>query len=79
MDDLWKRDEVESPCVKICVIHPEAQICVGCRRTRGEIAVWSSLTPAARRAVMMELPGRAPLLARRRGGRAARLGDAAAE
>ena len=77
MDDLWKRDEVESPCVKICVIHPEAQICVGCRRTRAEIGAWSAMTPDARRRIMAELPARAALLARRRGGRAARLGDAA--
>ena len=20
---LWKRDEIESPCVQICVVHPE--------------------------------------------------------
>ena len=25
MDEIWKRDEVESPCVKLCVIHPEAR------------------------------------------------------
>lgn len=21
-DDIWRRDEIESPCVKLCMIHP---------------------------------------------------------
>ena len=72
-DKLWKRDEIDSPCVKICVVHPEAQICIGCYRTPDEIAGWSRMSPEARRAVMATLPERAPRLAKRRGGRAARL------
>ncbi|WP_068112499.1 DUF1289 domain-containing protein [Tropicimonas marinistellae] len=72
-DDIWKRDEVESPCVKLCVIHPEAQICTGCLRTLDEIAAWSKMTAEARRRVMDVLRDRAPQLARRRGGRAARI------
>jgi hypothetical protein len=73
-DEVWKRDEIESPCVKVCLIHPEARICIGCHRSADEIAAWSRMSPEARRAVMAELPGRAPLLARRRGGRAGRTG-----
>lgn len=72
-DDIWKRAEVESPCIKICVIHPEEKLCTGCLRTLDEIAQWSSMHPDARRAVMEELPARAPRLRQRRGGRAARL------
>lgn len=72
MDDIWKRNEVESPCVKICVVHPEARICVGCRRSIDEIARWSGMTSDQRRAIMAELPGRAGLLAKRRGGRLGR-------
>ena len=26
MDDVWKRDEIESPCIKICVIHPAERL-----------------------------------------------------
>lgn len=73
MDDVWKRDEIESPCVQICVIHPEARICTGCYRSIEEIGIWSRLSPDARRAVMEDLPDRAELLKKRRGGRAARL------
>ena len=74
-DDVWHRVEIESPCVKICLIHPEARICIGCLRSADEIASWSRMTPEARREVMDALPGRSGLLARRRGGRAGRLGD----
>lgn len=72
-DKVWKRDEVESPCVKICVVHPEARICTGCLRSIEEITRWSRMAPDERRAVMAELPGRTGLITKRRGGRNARL------
>ncbi|MEC7259752.1 MAG: DUF1289 domain-containing protein [Pseudomonadota bacterium] len=72
-DNVWKRDEVESPCVKICVVHPVERICTGCLRSIDEIARWSRMSAEERRAVMAELPARAPRLAKRRGGRAARM------
>ena len=72
-DDVWKRDEIASPCVKLCVVHPEARICVGCLRTIDEITQWSRLSHDERSSVMAELPSRAPLLAKRRGGRMGRL------
>ncbi len=71
--DVWERDEIESPCVKMCVVHPEERLCVGCFRTMEEIAVWSRLSPAERTAIMADLPDRAPRLAKRRGGRIGRL------
>lgn len=74
-DEVWKRDEIESPCVKVCVIHPVERICTGCYRSIEEIGRWSRMSAEERRAVMAALPDRAPRLARRRGGRAARLRD----
>ncbi len=71
-DELWVRDEVESPCVKVCVVHPTERICVGCLRSIDEIARWSRMSPEDRRAVMADLPDRAPRLRRRKGGRSAR-------
>ena len=70
---LWKRDEIESPCVQICVVHPETRICTGCYRTIDEITDWSRMTPETRRDIMNDLPARADKLKVRRGGRAARL------
>lgn len=72
-DDIWARKEIESPCVKICVVHPATRLCTGCLRSIDEIGSWSRMTPEARRDVMKELPSRAGLLTKRRGGRAARL------
>lgn len=74
-DHIWQRAEIESPCIKICVIEPETRLCTGCLRTIDEIGAWSSLSNEDRRAVMDDLPNRAPLLRKRRGGRAARLKD----
>ncbi len=64
---------IESPCVNICVIHPESRLCTGCLRSIDEITAWGTMTPDARRLVMAELPGRAGRLTQRRGGRAGRL------
>tara|TARA_R110000850_G_scaffold21627_3_gene63515 strand:- start:10 stop:246 length:237 start_codon:yes stop_codon:yes gene_type:complete len=72
-DEIWKRNEIESPCIKICVIHPESRLCTGCLRSIDEIGAWSRMTPEVRRAVMADLPSRADAFTKRRGGRAARL------
>jgi predicted Fe-S protein YdhL (DUF1289 family) len=37
-------DFVESPCVGVCRMDPQADVCAGCFRTREEIASWSSMT-----------------------------------
>ncbi|MBU2982019.1 DUF1289 domain-containing protein [Lentibacter algarum] len=69
----WKRDEPESPCINICVVHPETRLCTGCARSIDEIAAWSRMSSDERRAVMAELPSRNAAPTTRRGGRAARL------
>lgn len=70
---IWKRAEIDSPCVNICVIHPREGICAGCYRTLDEIGAWSQMTAESRSAIMAELPQRAGLLKKRRGGREGRL------
>jgi len=72
-DHIWARAEIESPCVKICVIEPKSRLCTGCLRSIDEIAAWSGMSPQARSAVMAELPTRAGKITKRRGGRAARV------
>ena len=72
-DHVWKRAEVDSPCIKICVVHAQTRLCTGCLRSIDEIAAWSQMSPDARSAVMDALPDRANLITKRRGGRAARL------
>ena len=66
------RAPVESPCIKICVIHPDSRLCTGCLRTIDEITRWASMPPEERRTIMAALPSRAGQLTRRRGGHAGR-------
>jgi predicted Fe-S protein YdhL (DUF1289 family) len=71
-DQVWKRNEIDSPCIKICVIHPQERLCTGCLRSIDEITQWSKMSPQQRQDIMAELPERAPRLKKRRGGRTAR-------
>jgi predicted Fe-S protein YdhL (DUF1289 family) len=75
MDDL-RFPDIETPCVKVCVVDPETQFCIGCGRTRNEIAAWIGMAVDDRRAVMTALPERVATLTQRksrRGGRQGRL------
>ena len=58
-DEVWKRNEPDSPCIRVCVLHPEAKLCMGCYRTADEIAGWIGMEEAARIALKAELPARA--------------------
>ncbi len=42
--------EVKSPCVSICVLD-DAQLCLGCGRTRNEIGCWSLATADEQRKI----------------------------
>ena len=70
---VWKRDEIDSPCVQICVIHPQTRLCVGCSRSIDEIGAWSRLSQQERSAIMDDLPNRSAAPSGRRGGRSKRL------
>jgi uncharacterized protein len=48
-------EKPSSPCTKVCVIDPATGLCRGCGRTRNEIAAWSGLPEARRRAIMAGL------------------------
>lgn len=74
-EDIWKRNEVDSPCVNICIVHPQANICTGCFRTIDEISSWSNMSETERKGIIKELPNRSSELRVRRGGRAERSGD----
>ncbi|NNE86784.1 MAG: DUF1289 domain-containing protein [Silicimonas sp.] len=73
-DPVWRRQEIESPCINVCVLHPQAKLCLGCFRSADEITQWSKMTPETRRAVMDSLPEREKTIPKeRRGGRKARI------
>ena len=63
-----QRDDrpVPSPCVSVCVLDPQGtNVCIGCGRTLAEVAAWSELTNAQKRAVVALLPARLAALSRR--------------
>lgn len=71
--------EIQSPCIKLCVMEPDSGFCMGCGRTRDEIASWISLTPSERETVTATLEQRLANLTRnkrRKGGRRNRLAKA---
>jgi predicted Fe-S protein YdhL (DUF1289 family) len=49
---------IDTPCKNVCVVHPDAQLCIGCGRSIGEIARWQSLSGAERSSIMAQLPDR---------------------
>jgi uncharacterized protein len=49
---------VSTPCIRVCVLDPDAELCLGCGRTIDEIARWSAMTEAERTRIMAELPRR---------------------
>jgi predicted Fe-S protein YdhL (DUF1289 family) len=51
-------DEVPSPCISVCRIMPASGLCAGCFRTLDEIAAWSVLDAAGKRAVLAALAAR---------------------
>jgi uncharacterized protein len=57
--------EIESPCVRECVIDQQTGYCRGCYRTLDEISFWASYTAEERRYLMERLPARRDALAGR--------------
>lgn len=49
---------VPSPCISVCRMDAAGTVCEGCWRTLAEIAAWSTLDDAAKRAVWLLLPAR---------------------
>lgn len=49
---------ITTPCVKVCIVDPESNLCLGCFRTLMEIGGWARLSEAERADLMAELPAR---------------------
>lgn len=50
--------EVASPCVNVCRINPDTELCEGCLRTIDEVADWATMSNAARRTVLQAIEQR---------------------
>jgi predicted Fe-S protein YdhL (DUF1289 family) len=57
-DTSLKGAAVPSPCVNICRLDGQG-LCIGCRRTLGEIAEWSQASDARRLEILSALEARA--------------------
>jgi len=44
MDTDRPVDVLPSPCISVCQMDPQDGVCVGCYRTRAEIAAWRSMS-----------------------------------
>lgn len=51
-------DVMKSPCINICQIDKDSQLCTGCLRTLDEIAGWSGYSDGQRRAILDTLEAR---------------------
>lgn len=56
---LAKAQYLPSPCVSVCVMDDASGYCRGCWRSIDEIAAWSTLDDAGKRAVWQCIPARA--------------------
>jgi len=57
---------LETPCKNICVIDTETSECIGCGRTRLEIAGWMRMDADQRQKIMSELDQRVATLSKRK-------------
>jgi predicted Fe-S protein YdhL (DUF1289 family) len=48
--------DVASPCINVCKIDAASGLCEGCLRKLEEIASWSGLSAAQKRALLAQLP-----------------------
>jgi predicted Fe-S protein YdhL (DUF1289 family) len=44
--------QIDSPCIKVCTLHPRVPVCTGCGRNLAEIERWSALSPEQRTELM---------------------------
>jgi len=58
MSEGEQRSGVSSPCIDVCKMNPQTQLCEGCFRTLDEIAAWSALSDGGKNAVLAQLPSR---------------------
>ena len=54
---MSKQDPL-SPCIGVCTLNPETQLCDGCLRTMDEIAAWTEYSSQEKRKVRAKLEKR---------------------
>ena len=49
---------IKSPCINVCTIDKQSNLCFGCARTMAEIREWPRMTEAERDAIMAQIDER---------------------
>jgi uncharacterized protein len=49
---------LETPCINVCLLDAETELCIGCGHTIDEIARWATMSDGERSAIMAALPER---------------------
>lgn len=52
------KNTLESPCIKICEMDKQTQLCKGCLRTINEIAVWGMIDACQKEMIFKEIEKR---------------------
>ena len=47
--------DIESPCVRVCILDRVQRLCIGCYRNLDEISSWSRYSNAQRREVLAQI------------------------
>lgn len=55
---MAKLPNIPSPCVGICVMDPETELCTGCFRRLSEIGEWGSVSNERRYEIVQDLKQR---------------------
>ena len=51
-------DDVPSPCLSVCRMDPDSELCEGCLRNLDEIAAWGRMEDGQKREVWREIAAR---------------------
>jgi predicted Fe-S protein YdhL (DUF1289 family) len=47
--------DIESPCVRVCILDRVQRLCIGCYRNLDEISYWTRYSNAQRREVLAQI------------------------
>ena len=47
--------KVDSPCIGICQLDLDVDLCIGCFRTRDEVAVWGAASDGVKREILAKI------------------------
>jgi uncharacterized protein len=53
---------VDSPCINICILDSDKDLCIGCYRTAEEISKWSFLSNFEKKEVLLRIKSRSTYL-----------------